>query len=295
MKRVLAYTLSLALCAGAAWAQDDMSIYSYTPDAAVTQQPDPETPLSVTEETPVPVESDTPIPTEPTPQTPDTGMSGNSLGVIDLKSAAPASPTEVMDEPVEPKAPEYEDMSQVELRILDKVRAESRTYILNVGRTVAYANIRIRPRACRKSSPLDDPEDASFLQIWEVKPDKSSSWIFSGWMFASSPSLSGMDHPVYDVTVLDCKDPAKEAAALAEKEKAEKAEKEAAEAAAKAEEDGTIIDEEAPTTDEPVVEEEAPPATVETPAEEPSVDQPAEEVPSTNETPVDDSATPKSE
>lgn len=112
-----------------------------------------------------------------------------------------------VDQASEPKPPEYEDTPQVELRILDKVRAESRTYILNVGRTVAYANIRIRPRACRKSSPLDEPESASFLQIWEVKPDGTSAWIFSGWMFASSPSISSMDHPVYDVTVLDCKAP----------------------------------------------------------------------------------------
>lgn len=119
----------------------------------------------------------------------------------------PGEPPAAMPPSTENREPEYDDMPQVELRILDKVRAESRTYVLNVGRTVAYANIRIRPRACRKSSPLDDPENASFLQIWEVKPDQTSAWIFSGWMFASSPSLSGMDHPVYDVTVLDCKDP----------------------------------------------------------------------------------------
>lgn len=117
-------------------------------------------------------------------------------------TGAPSSP-----DVAEPKPREYEDMPQVRVRILDKVRAESRTYDLNVGRTVAYANIRIRPRSCRKSSPLDDPESASFLQVWEVKPDGTSGWIFSGWMFASSPSLSAMDHPVYDVTVLDCKNP----------------------------------------------------------------------------------------
>jgi len=105
------------------------------------------------------------------------------------------------------KMREFQDAPLLRLRILDKVRAESRTYELNVGRTVAYGNLRIRPRACRKSSPLDDPESAAFLQIWEVKPDDSSSWVFSGWMFASSPSLSAMDHPVYDVTVLECKMP----------------------------------------------------------------------------------------
>jgi len=133
-----------------------------------------------------------------TPQPPVT-----TDGEIDAAGAPPAA---LPDTP-ENKMPEYDDLPQVELRILAKGRAESRTYVLNVGRTVAYANIRIRPRACRKSSPLDDPENASFLQIWEVKPDQTSAWIFSGWMFASSPSLSGMDHPVYDVTVLDCKDP----------------------------------------------------------------------------------------
>ncbi len=137
-------------------------------------------------------------------------------GEITPPTEQPAPP----EDAAEPKKPEYEDMPQVELRILDKVRAESRTYVLNVGRTVAYANIRIRPRACRKSSPLDNPENAAFLQIWEVKPDGISAWIFSGWMFASSPSLSAMDHPVYDVTVMNCKNPEAEAKAQAEEEAA---------------------------------------------------------------------------
>lgn len=118
-----------------------------------------------------------------------------------LMEDVPAAPTEL------PKKKEYETMPQVRLRILDKVRAISRTYDLDVDHTVAYATIRIRPRTCRKSSPLDDPENAAFLQIWEVMPDKKSDWVFSGWMFSSSPSLSAMDHPVYDVTVLDCRNP----------------------------------------------------------------------------------------
>lgn len=137
---------------------------------------------------------------------------GNTTEEVQIESAEaetpPANePTEAENIPETPKKKEYTDTPQVRLRILDKVRAESRTYDLEVGRTVAYANIRIRPRSCRKSSPLDDPESASFLQIWEVLPDKKSAWVFSGWMFASSPSLSAMDHAVYDVTVLDCRDP----------------------------------------------------------------------------------------
>lgn len=53
---------------------------------------------------------------------------------------------------------------------------------------------------------MEKPESAAFLQIWEKKPaDEKPKWVFSGWMFASNPSLSAMDHPVYDVWVINCK------------------------------------------------------------------------------------------
>lgn len=106
-------------------------------------------------------------------------------------------------------AQEYSDTDIVSVRILDKVTARSRTFDLDVGQTVTYGNLRIKPRACKKASPLDEPESASFLQIWEVGIRGERSWIFSGWMYASSPSLSAMDHPVYDVWVIDCVAPEK--------------------------------------------------------------------------------------
>lgn len=99
---------------------------------------------------------------------------------------------------------QYEQTDIVQIRILDKVTARSRTFDLDVGQTVSYGNLRIKPRSCHKASPLEDPESASFLQIWQVGLRGKREWIFSGWMFASSPSLSAMDHPVYDVWVLDC-------------------------------------------------------------------------------------------
>ena len=53
---------------------------------------------------------------------------------------------------------------------------------------------------------MGEPEAAAFLQIWERKPhEDQSKWVFSGWMFSSNPALSAMDHPVYDVWVIDCK------------------------------------------------------------------------------------------
>lgn len=100
----------------------------------------------------------------------------------------------------------YDDYSKTTVRILDKITAESRTFDLDINKTVAFGSLRIRPMTCKKSPPIEEPESASFLQIWEKMHVGSDEWVFSGWMFASSPSLSAMEHPVYDVWVIDCKD-----------------------------------------------------------------------------------------
>ena len=48
------------------------------------------------------------------------------------------------------------------------------------------------------------PESAAFLEIDDEHPDRPRVELFTGWMFASSPALSALEHPVYDVWVLDC-------------------------------------------------------------------------------------------
>ncbi|PCI01841.1 MAG: glycosyl hydrolase family 5 [Alphaproteobacteria bacterium] len=100
----------------------------------------------------------------------------------------------------------YDDYKKVVVRILDKITADTRTFDLNIGKTVAYGSLRMRPMTCKKAPPIEEPESASFIQVWEKTPEAKDEWIFSGWMFASSPSLSSMEHPVYDVWVIDCKD-----------------------------------------------------------------------------------------
>lgn len=104
-------------------------------------------------------------------------------------------------------ARQMEDMNIAVLRTIDKISARTHTFEVPVDKTVKFgSSLFIRLRACRKASPLDQPESAAFLQIWEKKPsEEKSNWVFSGWMFASNPSLSAMDHPVYDVWVIDCK------------------------------------------------------------------------------------------
>jgi len=98
-----------------------------------------------------------------------------------------------------------EDYPSVKLQGLDKSIGRTITFEAKVGTTIQYGPLYIKIQACRKAPPIETPESAAFLQIWEVPPgEENSAWVFSGWMFASSPALSAMDHPVYDVWVLDC-------------------------------------------------------------------------------------------
>lgn len=120
-----------------------------------------------------------------------------------------ANPPQDVDLPpmTPPPAATMENMPIVVLRTIDKLSARTHTFDLPVDKTVKFGNsLFIKARACRKSSPLSQPESAAFLQIWERRPKEDEShWIFSGWMFSSNPSLSAMDHPVYDVWVIECK------------------------------------------------------------------------------------------
>src|SRR5690606_34912428 len=91
------------------------------------------------------------------------------------------------------------------LQGLDKITARISTIEAPVDEEVAFGDLKIVARACQKRPPEEPPESAAFLEIREVKPDKEPAMLFSGWMFASSPAVSALDHPVYDVWVLDCK------------------------------------------------------------------------------------------
>lgn len=108
---------------------------------------------------------------------------------------------------------QMEDYGVVVLRTIDKLSARTHTFDIPVGKTVKFGDsLYIKVQSCRKSAPIEQPESAAFLQIWERKPyEDESKWVFSGWMFASSPSISAMQHPVYDVWVIDCKKSATEA------------------------------------------------------------------------------------
>ncbi|MEM7679694.1 MAG: DUF2155 domain-containing protein [Pseudomonadota bacterium] len=118
---------------------------------------------------------------------------------------------ELMAEPETPEEREMEGYDTVKIRALDKITARTETVDLRIGDMIDFGALTITAKACRKSLPINQPESAAFLQIWEFplgnfeKDDIEEAQIkFSGWMFASSPGLSAMDHPIYDIWVLDC-------------------------------------------------------------------------------------------
>lgn len=95
-------------------------------------------------------------------------------------------------------------MNRVVLQGLDKVTARVTTIETKVGRVVRFGTLEIIARHCDKRPPEETPESAAFLDVWETRPGEPAISLFRGWMFASSPALHALEHPVYDIWVLDC-------------------------------------------------------------------------------------------
>jgi hypothetical protein len=91
------------------------------------------------------------------------------------------------------------------LQTLDKVTGRVRVLEAPVGEPVQFGPLTIVVRACRKRAPEEPPETAAFLEIVERKNGEAPVDLFKGWMFASSPAVSALEHPVYDGWVNDCK------------------------------------------------------------------------------------------
>jgi len=119
----------------------------------------------------------------------------------------PLSSTDLVSPPEEDDfAPEKNIVTNgVTLQGLDKQTA--RVFIIDaaVGQTIEFGTLKIVVQHCEKSPVEDRQESMAFIKIVEEKPSCAPKKLFSGWMFASSPALSALDHPVYDVWIKDCK------------------------------------------------------------------------------------------
>ncbi len=100
--------------------------------------------------------------------------------------------------------PPLDERPGVILQGLDKVTARVTRIEVPVGYRVRFHRLMITVRACRQTPPTEAPESTAFLEIADISDQTAPVAYFSGWMFASSPALSPLEHPVYDVTVLGC-------------------------------------------------------------------------------------------
>ena len=91
------------------------------------------------------------------------------------------------------------------LQGLDKITARVTTIEAPVGDAVRFGTLEITVKRCHKRPPEEPPETTAYLEIRERRTGEQPADLFGGWMFASSPAVSSMEHPVYDVWVIDCK------------------------------------------------------------------------------------------
>jgi hypothetical protein len=119
-----------------------------------------------------------------------------ALAALLLLAAAPPPPAAAQD---------WVPRREAELQVLDKVTARISVLRAGVGQTAQYGTLAILVRACNARPPEEVPDAAAFLEMTDGRRSAGAQQVFRGWMFANAPGVSMLEHPVYDVRVLDCR------------------------------------------------------------------------------------------
>jgi hypothetical protein len=92
-----------------------------------------------------------------------------------------------------------------ELQALDKVTARVTTLRVPVDRPENFGSLTITVRACHARPPDEVPDAAAWLEITDSRAPANGAAVFRGWMFANAPGVHMLQHPVYDIRVLECR------------------------------------------------------------------------------------------
>mgnify|MGYP006282140717 FL=1 len=90
---------------------------------------------------------------------------------------------------------------------LDKITGRITTFSVEIDELVQFGTLRMRTRACYTRPLTEAPQTDAFVEVQEVKQKGQVETIFSGWMFAASPGLHGVEHPIYDIWLTGCRQP----------------------------------------------------------------------------------------
>ena len=88
---------------------------------------------------------------------------------------------------------------------IDKITGRIISFDVYVGETVQFGALQVTPRVCYSRPVTEKPKTTSFIEIDEITLDRNIRRIFTGWMFADSPGLNAVEHPVYDIWLTGCK------------------------------------------------------------------------------------------
>ena len=88
---------------------------------------------------------------------------------------------------------------------LDKITGRIISFEVAINETVQFGTLQITPRVCYSRPSTDAPQTDTFAQVDEIGEKKETKRIFSGWMFADSPGLHGVEHPIFDIWLTACK------------------------------------------------------------------------------------------
>jgi hypothetical protein len=90
---------------------------------------------------------------------------------------------------------------------LDKVTAKISRLEVPLNQTAQFGALKVTPRVCYSRAPTEQPKTTTFVEVEETQLDGKEKRIFTGWMFADSPGLNAVEHPVFDVWLTDCAQP----------------------------------------------------------------------------------------
>ena len=92
-----------------------------------------------------------------------------------------------------------------DIKVLDKISSKNMLIKIKNGEETKYKDLSIKSMKCKNSEFDDNPEITAYLQVKDLtKKSKDNVFIFNGWMFSSSPSITPFDHPVYDIRLVGC-------------------------------------------------------------------------------------------
>ena len=92
-----------------------------------------------------------------------------------------------------------------DLKILDKISSKNTLIQLKNGELVKFKDLSIKSLKCKNSEFDDNPEITAYIQVKDLTDQNNDEvFVFNGWMFSSSPSITPFDHPVYDVWLVSC-------------------------------------------------------------------------------------------